>query len=141
MYRKQRLNKDRNVSIREAHPGVPIFALSIRGSRNGQVGLFPGRKHPSPPSPRSLTSPPVTGAPHFLSRNPIQVLGSYWPSSIPVKSEPFWMVMGAPAALSTKMEAYCPACGGTRTQVTLGNAGGGAAAHSPVAPGAPERPP
>lgn len=34
----------------------------------------------------------------------------YAPISIPMKSDPFWMVMGAPALLSTKMEVYCPAC-------------------------------
>ena len=38
--------------------------------------------------------------------------GGYTPSSMPMKSEPFCIVMEAPAALSTKMEVYCPACRG-----------------------------
>lgn len=42
VYIKQRLYKEKNVSIQETHPNVPIFALNIRGSRNVQVGLFPG---------------------------------------------------------------------------------------------------
>lgn len=39
------------------------------------------------------------------------VLGVYTPSSMPMKSEPFCIVMEAPAALSTNMEVYWPACG------------------------------
>lgn len=41
----------------------------------------------------------------------------YTPSSMPMKSEPFCIVMEAPAALSTNMEVYCPACGGRDTAV------------------------
>jgi len=29
---------------------------------------------------------------------------------MPMKSEPFCIVIDAPAALSTNMEVYCPAC-------------------------------
>lgn len=42
---------------------------------------------------------------------PVHVWG-YTPSSMPMKSEPFCIVMEAPAALSTNMEVYCPACKG-----------------------------
>lgn len=42
---------------------------------------------------------------------PPVVLGVYTPSSMPMKSEPFCIVMEAPAALSTNMEVYWPACG------------------------------
>lgn len=42
---------------------------------------------------------------------PVHVWG-YTPSSMPMKSEPFCIVMEAPAALSTNMEVYCPACRG-----------------------------
>lgn len=46
-----------------------------------------------------------------LARRPVHVRG-YTPSSMPMKSEPFCIVMEAPAALSTNMEVYCPVCGG-----------------------------
>lgn len=44
-----------------------------------------------------------------LDDDPARVWG-YTPSSMPMKSEPFCIVMEAPAALSTNMEVYCPAC-------------------------------
>lgn len=47
---------------------------------------------------------------------PVHVWG-YTPSSMPIKSEPFCIVMEAPAALSTNMEVYCPACRGKYTTV------------------------
>lgn len=49
-------------------------------------------------------------------RCPVHVSG-YTPSSMPMKSEPFCIVMEAPAALSTNMEVYCPACGEENTGV------------------------
>lgn len=63
-----------------------------------------------------------------------------------MKSEPFWMVMGAPAALSTNMEVYCPAWvggGGDGTAVRKEDGGrrGPDARDPPVAPAAPEPPP
>lgn len=74
-------------------------------------------------SSEAFTWPSAPDPPHFLSSNLLRSLwqralhgpgaGFYTPSSIPMKSDPFWMVMGAPAALSTNMEVYCPACRGT----------------------------
>lgn len=51
----------------------------------------------------------IKGSSGQLGGCPARVWG-YTPSSMPMKSEPFCIVMEAPAALSTKMEVYCPAC-------------------------------
>lgn len=99
-----------------------------------KAGIYRLNYSPEVPAPlrkqssELSTSTSVPDPPHFLSSNllrslsrrvvrlPVdpQGLGFYTPSSIPMKSDPFWMVMGAPAALSTNMEVYCPACGGRR---------------------------
>lgn len=51
----------------------------------------------------------IKGSSGQLGGCPARVWG-YTPSSMPMKSEPFCIVMEAPAALSTNMEVYCPAC-------------------------------
>lgn len=51
------------------------------------------------------------GSRGWFGRCPVHVWG-YTPSSMPIKSEPFCIVMEAPAALSTNIEVYCPACRG-----------------------------
>lgn len=53
-----------------------------------------------------------------LDDNPARVWG-YTPSSMPMKSEPFCIVMEAPAALSTNMEVYCPALQRERKNTTV----------------------
>lgn len=99
MYIKQRLNKEKSVSIQETGWITPQETVLLHVALGSGGASLPVLE----PVPGPIR-PPV---------HP-QVLGSYAPSSIPMKSDPFWMVTGAPAALSTNMEVYCPACGGIR---------------------------
>lgn len=46
----------------------------------------------------------------WLARYSLAVKQGYTPNNMPMKSEPFCIVIDAPAALSTNMEVYCPAC-------------------------------
>lgn len=43
---------------------------------------------------------------------------------MPMKSEPFCIVMEAPAALSTNMEVYWPACGDGKAQIMVSGCSG-----------------
>lgn len=60
--------------------------------------------------------PPPWVISELLMNSPMMLWG-YTPSSMPMKSEPFCIVMEAPAALSTNMEVYWPACRGTQVGV------------------------
>lgn len=44
--------------------------------------------------------------------------GPHVPRSKPEKLEPLWMVRAVPEPLSTKTEAYCPACGHRTVGIT-----------------------
>ncbi len=44
------------------------------------------------------------------ARYSLAVKQGYTPNNMPMKSEPFCIVIDAAAALSTNMEVYCPAC-------------------------------
>lgn len=53
------------------------------------------------------------------ARYSLAVKRGYTPNNMPMKSEPFCIVIDAPAALSTNMEVYCPAC--QKENITLFN--------------------